>query len=347
MVTETELSERAQLLLKALVEQYVADGRPVGSRTLSRDAGLKLSPATVRNVMADLEDMGLVVSPHTSAGRVPTVQGYRVFVDSLLTLQPLAESTIEQLRNELGIVNTTQDLISRASDTLSEVTNMAGVVMLPKLLFTSFQQIEFLPLSDNRILAITVHNDKEVQNRVIHTQREYSAAELQQAANYLSEQFRGQNLQSARRKLLEEMQQARDSMNRMMQAAIEMAEKVMDDEPDKGPDYVVAGQTNLMGFEELSDVEKLRRLFEAFTQKQDMLHLLDQAMNAQGIQIFIGNESGYEAFDDCSVIATPYKVDNEVAGVLGVVGPTRMAYDRVIPIVDITARLLGAALNPK
>jgi heat-inducible transcriptional repressor len=347
METETNLSERAQLLFRALVEQYVADGRPVGSRTLARDAGLTISPATVRNVMADLEDMGLVVSPHTSAGRIPTVKGYRLFVDSLLTLKPLEDVTIKQLRSELGMESSTQELINRASDTLSEITSMAGVVMLPKLNFTSFHQIEFVPLSDNRILAITVHNEREVQNRVIHTGRQYSAAELQQAANYLSDTFRGQNLRTARRKLLDEMQEARDSMNRMMQAAIEMADKVLDEEPDKGPDYVVAGQTRLMGFEELSNVDKLRRLFEAFTHKQDMLHLLDQAMNAQGIQIFIGNESGYEAFDDCSVITTPYQVDNEVAGVLGVIGPTRMAYERVIPIVDITARLLGAALNHK
>lgn len=342
------LSERAQHLLKVLVERYIREGQPVGSRALAREAGLDLSPATVRNVMADLEELGFIRSPHTSAGRVPTVQGYRFFVDALLTVKPLESVEVQRMRQSLDPDLNTQKLVESASALLSGITRMAGVVTMPRRDRMAFNHIEFLSLSDNRVLAILVLNEREVQNRVIHVNRHYSADELQQISNYLNTEFLGKDLQTIRRILVEEMQEAREHMNRLMLAAVEMAEKLLDQEADKEDDYILAGQTNLMEFAELSNIEKLRQLFEAFNRKRDILHLLDQCVRAQGVQIFIGEESGYEPLDECSVVTAPYTAgDGTVLGVLGVIGPTRMAYERVIPIVDVTAKLLAAALNPK
>jgi heat-inducible transcriptional repressor len=338
------LSERAQYLLKVLVQRYIRDGQPVGSRTLSRDSGLDLSPATIRNVMADLEDLGFVRSPHTSAGRVPTEHGFRFFVDSLLRVQPLDQSDVHRVRLTFSPTQLPQQLVASASNLLSDITRLAGIVTLPRREQLRLRQLEFLPLSDQRVLVILVVNNSEVQNRVIRTARVYSPSELQQAANYLNALFAGRDLFAARRQLLVEMQEAHDGMNRMMLAAIEVAEQAFAVE-DQAEDFVVAGQTNLMDFAELGDMEKLRHLFEAFNEKRRVLHLLDSALRAERIQIFIGQESGYEAFGDCSVVAAPYRMDDKVVGVLGVIGPTRMPYERVIPIVDLTARLLGAALN--
>lgn len=340
------LGERAQHLLKILVERYIRDGLPVGSRALARDAGLDLSPATIRNVMADLEELGFVRSPHTSAGRMPTVQGYRFFVDALLKVRPLDLGEVQRLKQSLDPDLNPQRLVESASTLLSGVTRMAGVVTMPRREHVAFSHIEFLPLSENRVLAILVVNQREVQNRVIHVNRGYGMDELQQVSNYLNAAFKGKDLNRARETLLGEMQEARENMNRLMVAAIEMAEKVFEREPEK-EDYILAGQTNLMDFAELSNVETLRHLFEAFNQKRDILHLLDQCIRAQGVQIFIGEESGYDALDECSLVTAPYSVEGKVLGVLGVIGPTRMAYERVIPIVDVTAKLLGAALNPK
>lgn len=340
------LGERAQHLLKVLVECYIREGQPVGSRTLARNAGLELSPATIRNVIADLEDLGFVRSPHTSAGRVPTVQGYRLFVDALLTVKPLHTNEVQQLRQSLDPDLNSQKLVESASALLSGITHMAGVVTMPRREHAAFRHIEFLPLSDNRVLAILVINEREVQNRIIHVNRRYGLDELQQISNYLNMEFKGKDLDTVREALLREMQEVREGMNRMMLAAIEMAEKVFEQQPEK-EDYVLAGQINLMGFAELSNVEKLRQLFDAFNQKREILHLLDQCVRAHGVQIFIGEESGYQVLDECSVVTAPYLVDGQVLGVLGVIGPTRMAYERVIPIVDMTAKLLGAALNPK
>ena len=341
------LNERAQHLLKVLVERYIREGQPVGSRALAREAGLDLSPATIRNVMADLEELGFIRSPHTSAGRVPTVQGYRFFVDALLTVKPLESLEVQRMRQSLDPDLNTQKLVESASALLSGVTRMAGVVTMPRRDHMAFSHIEFLALTDNRVLAILVFNEREVQNRVIHVNRHYGADELQQISNYLNTEFLGKDLQTVRRILVEEMQEAREHMNRLMLAAIEMTEKLFDQESNKD-DYILAGQTNLMDFAELSNVEKLRQLFEAFNQKRDILHLLDQCVRAQGVQIFIGEESGYEVLDECSVVTAPYTAgDGTVLGVLGVIGPTRMAYERVIPIVDATAKLLAAALNPK
>ncbi len=341
---EPKLDDRAQHLLRALVQKYIRDGQPVGSRTLSRDSGLDLSPATIRNVMADLEEMGLVRSPHTSAGRVPTPQGFRFFVDTLLTMQPPESNEVQRLREQLDPDRDLPHLMATTSSLLSEVTRLAGVVTLPKREQLKLRQVEFLPLSGQRVLAILVVNDREVQNRIIHGRRDYQRSELERAANYLNANFMGRDLRDARQQLLTEMRTARETMNDMMLAAIEMADKAFVSEKERD-DFVMAGQTNLMGFAELADMDKLRQLFDAFSQKEHMLHLLDGALHADGIQIFIGEESGYQVLDECSVVTAPYEVDGRVLGVLGVIGPTRMAYERVIPIVDVTARLLGSVLN--
>jgi len=341
----TDLSDRAQAMLRALIDRYVRDGQPVGSRTLAREAGLELSPATVRNVMSDLEELGFVCSPHTSAGRVPTVQGYRFFVDTLLTVQPLDNRAIESIRLELALDQTPKDLVESASGLLSGITQLAGVVTLPRQEHPLFKRVEFIALSGSQVLAILVTGDDEVQNRVLNTKKLHSAAELQQASNYLNELFAGKDLEEVRATLLHEMQETRTNMNSMMVTAMHMADQVL--EKNQNEDYVMAGQTNLMEFQELCDIDKLRKLFDAFNTKRDMLHLLDQCIHSDGIQIFIGDESGYRMLDECSMVTAPYSVDGQILGVLGVIGPTRMAYDRVIPIVDATARLLGAALNPK
>lgn len=344
---ESSLNERAQHLLKVLVESYIADGQPVGSRTLARIGGLELSPATVRNVMSDLEEMGFVQAPHTSAGRIPTVQGYRLFVDTLLEVQPLKVRLLEEVKGGLDPDMDPGDLVESASDILSRITQLAGLVTIPKQEHTSLRQVEFLQLSENRVLAILVMNKQEVQNRVIHLDREYSTPELQAAANYINSRYAGEDLRNLRERLLSELEAARQDMNAMMQAVVELGEKAFSPKPDAKDDFVVVGQMNLMEYEELSSVEKLRQLFEAFTGKRDILHILDQCISAQGVQIFIGHESGYDVLDDCSLVTAPYSTDGDMVGVLGVIGPTRMAYDRVIPIVDLTAKLLGAALNKR
>ena len=315
-------------------------------RVLSRDSGLDLSPATIRNVISDLEELGLVTSPHTSAGRVPTVLGYRLFVDTLLQVKPPMTREIQRLRIQLDETHDREQLVMNASAMLSEITRLAGVVTVPKPASPTLRQVEFLSLSNNQVLVILVVNEQEVQNRIITTSRTYSAAELQQAANYLTAHFRGADLHDVRARLVNEMHEAREAMNQMMLDAIVMAEKAFEPEEQRET-VMVAGQTHLMEYGDLADMEKLRNLFDAFSSKRDILHLLDQSLSARGVQIFIGEESGYSIFDDCSVVAAPYEVDGEVLGVLGVIGPTRMAYERVIPIVDVTARLFGAALNPK
>ena len=341
-----ELNERAQQLLKTLIECYIQDGQPVGSRTLARHSALDLSPATIRNVMADLEEMGLVSAPHTSAGRMPTAQGYRVFVNSLLKFQSLDSGEVMKLQRQLDPQGTLPDLIGRASNLLSGLTKLAGLVTVPRWEQAILRHVEFIGLSEDRVLAIFVINDSEVQNHVIRTQRHFTPSELEQAANYLNAHFVGKELQAVRTGLVAAMQDVKETVNALMQAAMEAAEKVIDNE-QKHPDYVLAGQTNLMGFAEFANLERLRQLFDAFAEKRDILHILDQCLRSDGVQIFIGDESGYELFGDCSVITAPYRAEGKVVGVLGVIGPTRMAYERVIPIVDITARLLGAALNSR
>ena len=344
---EESLSERAQLLLKALIESYIRDGQPVGSRALSRDSGLSLSSATIRNVMADLEDLGFVASPHTSAGRIPTDKGYRLFVDSLLKLKPLQHEEVEEIERRLKDASNGRALLQTVSQMLSSVSHMAGLVTLPNPHYVALSQIEFIGLSENRALAIMVMNNGEVQNRVVQLDRRYSGEELRRAANYLNEAFAGRSLPDVRAMLVRQLQETRQHMDQLMQDAIQVAQKVFDAKPDEQVEYVIAGETNLMGFAELGNVDRLRRLFEAFNEKHDILRLLDNCLRADGIQIFIGQESGYRILDDISVVTAPYMVDNQVVGVLGIIGPTRMAYERVIPIVDITAKLLGSALNAR
>lgn len=347
-ISDTVINERAQLLLKTLIERYIREGQPVGSKALAQDAGLDISPATVRNVVADLERLGLVSAPHTSAGRVPTQMGYRMFIDNLVTIKPLASGDVQTLASSLTPQSDVSQLVESASTVLSGFTQMAGVVMLPTQKPAALRQIEFLPLSENRVLAILVFNEQDVQNRVIHTSRAYALPELERIANYLNAQFMGRDVNSVRRGLLAEMEKAQASMDRLMRSAIEMAHKVFaDDDEPKAQDYVMAGETNLMDYEEMADVPRLRQLFDAFSEKQGILDLLDKSLHAQGVQIFIGQESGYEALDNCSVVTTPYSANDEVLGVLGIIGPTRMAYDRIIPVVDVTAKLLGTVLNQR
>ena len=352
---DDQLTERAQHLLRALIESYIRDGQPVGSRSLSRESGLQLSSATIRNVMADLEELGFVASPHTSAGRIPTDKGYRFFVDTLLHVQPVEEAAAAEIRRQLegrqaeAARESSKDLIATVSQLLSSVTRLAGVVTLPRAAEASITQIEFVGLSENRVLVVLVYGEREVQNRIIQLERYYSPDELKRASNFLNEQFRGRSLAQVRQEILRQLSETRAHMNQVMLDAISMAQHVFEAGTGGGDqlEYVIKGETNLMGVGELSSVEKLRRLFEAFNEKRDFLHLLDNSLRAEGVQIFIGHESGYQILDDCSVVTAPYGSADSVVGVLGVIGPTRMAYERVIPIVDMTAKLLGAALNSR
>lgn len=339
------MQDRAQILLKSLIERYIHDGQPVGSRTLSRQSGLQVSPATVRNVMADLEEMGLVTSPHTSAGRVPTAAGYRYFVDSLLTPQPLGPSELAKIRAGLSPAGE-GDLWHSVSALLSSLSAMAGVVTVPRAEHAVLRQVEFLPLSDNRVLAILVINEREVENRILNVDRDYSQSELERAANFLNDKFAGHRLPDIRKILRREIEAEQVRMNNMILNALSMAEQVFDpDQPGVRDDYVLAGQTNLMGFQEFASVERLRALFESLQQKRELLFLFESCLEGEGVQVFIGDESSYEVLDDCSVVTATYSLGGEVVGTLGVIGPTRMAYSRIIPLVDTTARLLGAALE--
>lgn len=342
-MSDPVINERAQNLLKVLVDRYIQDGQPVGSRTLSRDSGMELSAATVRNVMADLEELGLIRSPHTSSGRIPTARGYRLFIDSLLTVKPLDSGELLSLQQQIGTISGPDEALSSASSLLSELTSMAGVVTVPRHEQESLRQLEFLPLSGNRVLVILVLNEREVQNRIIDTTRNFTAAELQQMANYLNQTYAGREIREVRESLLMDMEQTKLDMNRLMSSAIEMAQRAF--QRGEEDDFVLAGETNLMAYSDMADMDKMRHLFEAFHRKSDILYLLDQSIHARGVQIFVGEESGFEVLEECSVVTAPYEAEGGVAGVLGVIGPTRMAYDRVIPIVDVTARLLGAALN--
>ena len=339
-----DLNERSLLLFKSLVEHFIHDGHPVGSRTLSRDTDLALSPATIRNVMADLEDMGLLRSPHTSAGRVPTARGFRLFVDSLLSVERMEEKMMQRMAREMAAEADVQHLVVRTSSLLSDITKLAAVVMLPRVRQSSLEHIEFITLSGNRILVILVLSNKEIQNRIIHTAKTYSLSQLQRTANYLNSTFRGKDLDTIRAEMLTELRELKEDVNELMQAAIEVAQKAFVS-PTAEDDVVISGHTNLMGVAELGDLDKLKRLFESFNQKRDILHLLENAINAKGVQIFIGEEAGYEVLDDCSIVTSPYQREGQVLGVLGVIGPTRMDYERVIPVVDVTARILGSVLN--
>lgn len=337
------LDPRARQLLRTLVAKYVADGQPVGSRVLAKSSGLDLSPATIRNVMSDLEELGLVAAPHTSAGRIPTVQGYRLFVDSLLEVRPLGEPQVEELRRELPAGATTPDLLNSASSLLSQVTHFVGVVTVPRHQEVPFRHIDFVPLDQRRTLVILVFIDGQVQNRVIELERAYAPSELEQVANFLNAQFSGQRLDEIRLRLLRDMQETSNQMNRLMAATVELAQQAFHTPPES--DMFVAGQTNLMGVHDAANLDRLRELFEAFQRKRDLLTVLERCSRAEGVRLFIGEESGFAALDNYSLITAPYGVQGRVLGVLGVIGPTRMAYERVIPLVQATAQILSGALN--
>ena len=335
------LDKRAQTLLKALVERYIADGQPVGSRTLSRQSGIDLSPATIRNVMADLEELGLIHSPHTSAGRVPTPRGYRLFVDTLLKVQPLELGEAAQIEGGIR-ADEPQRVLSTAASLLSSLSHFAGVVMTPRRT-SLFRQVEFLRLSERRILLIIVTPEGDVQNRILATERDYSPAQLVEASNYLNAHFAGRELEAIRLNLRGELSALRDDITSLMTTAITASEQAL---TEGNQPVVISGQRNLLGVADLSDsMERMRQLFDLFEQRTRLLELLDSSSRAQGVQIFIGGESQLVPMEELSVVVAPYSVDGRIVGTLGVIGPTRMAYERVIPIVDITAKLVTSALT--
>ncbi|GAA4327824.1 heat-inducible transcriptional repressor HrcA [Pigmentiphaga soli] len=333
------MDERARTLLKALIERYISDGQPVGSRTLSKV--FDLSPATIRNVMADLEDSGLIHSPHTSAGRVPTPRGYRMFVDTLLTVQPFEVDEASRIERLLPAAEP-QRVIAAAAGLLSKLSSFAGVVMAPRRT-QAFRQIEFMRLSEKRVLLIIVTPEGDVQNRMLSVQRDYTSAELTEVANFFNTHFGGKAFDDVRQTLQRDLSQLREDISRLMQQAVEAGTEVAADEADS---VVISGELNLLGVSDMTaDMARLRKMFELFEKKTDLLQLLDVSSRAQGVQIYIGGDSQLVPVEEVSVITAPYGVDGKVVGTLGVIGPTRMSYDRVIPIVDITARLLSNALS--
>jgi heat-inducible transcriptional repressor len=330
-----KLDDRAKVLLKALIERYIAEGQPVGSRTLSRASGLELSPATIRNVMSDLEELGLVASPHTSAGRIPTARGYRLFVDTMLTAR----------RDEFATPSLPPDqpqrVIAHAAQMLSNLSQFVGVVVSPRR-SSVFRHIEFLRLADRRFLIILVSPDGDVQNRVVHTAADYSQSQLAEAANYLNANYSGLTIEEVRERLKGEVEQLRSEIVVLMQTAVEASSEAMKEEDE----VVISGERNLLAVSDFSsDMTHLRRAFELFEQKTQLMRLLDVSSQAEGVRIFIGGESQIVPFEELSVVSAPYEVDGQVVGTLGVIGPTRMAYDRMIQIVDITSRLVSNALS--
>ncbi len=335
------LTDRAQILLKTLIERYIADGQPVGSKVLSQYSGLEISPATIRNVMADLEEMGFIASPHTSAGRIPTVRGYRLFVDSLLAVQTLEKVEIRSLREQLP-VDSPQRTIAAASQMLSQLTQFAGVVQTPRRSEVVLKHLEFLQLSDRRVLLILVTSDGDVQNRIIQTERQFGQTELIEASHFLNQHCAGRTLAALTHLVQSELVRLKSDIVTLMNAAVDAGNSMARAQED----MVIAGEHQLLGIADLSsNVTRMRQLFDLFEQKTSLLQLLELGGHAQGVQIYIGNESGLSPLDECSVVTAPYQVDGEVVGTLGVIGPTRMAYERIIPIVDITARLLSNALS--
>jgi heat-inducible transcriptional repressor len=338
-----ELDTRARRLLRTLIAQYLIDGEPVGSRTLSRSSGLDVSPATIRNVMADLEEAGLIASPHTSAGRIPTPRGLRLFVDSLIELQPLPRDEMVRLQRELPPGPTTvRDLVGNASVLLSAMTHFAGVVTVPRQTDFPLRHIDFVPLPDARVLVILVFSDNQVQNRVIQLAKPVEARELEQAANYINEHFVGLRVDDIRAHLLRELREASSELHQLLAKAVELAASSFAPQDE---DVLVSGQTNLMAYAELGNLDRLRELFEAFQKKNELLQLMETCAKAPGVRLFIGEESGFAALDGCSVVTASYGAQGRLLGAVGVIGPTRMAYDRVIPVVQATARLLSDALN--
>ena len=337
-------THRARRILSAIIDKYIEEGIPVGSKSLSLADNIGLSPASIRNVMSDLEELGFIASPYTSSGRVPTSKGYRFFIDSLLKLQPVEATELERIKKRVNLhESNSRELAISVSNTLSAITKLAGIVTIPKQQVTRLKEIDFIQLSEKRILAIIVMNETEVENRILQMKRDYSKDELKQASNYINTHYEGRSLSYIKKHLINELMQTKESVNSLMSDLIDIADQVLDfAEPDE---YIVAGQRRLMDFHELADIKKLKQLFDAFKEKQQLLELLEKSMSTNGIQIFIGEESGYKMFDNCTLITTPYTTEDGAIGVLGVIGPTRIAYQKVIPIVAITAKLLGKSLK--
>jgi heat-inducible transcriptional repressor len=336
------LSDRAQNLLKILVERYIADGQPVGSRSLSRFSSLELSPATIRNVMADLEEMGFVSSPHTSAGRIPTPKGYRFFVDTLLTVRPMDDGERQHLAEQL-MPDDPHRVVAAASQMLSDLTHFAGIVVSPRRRGAVLRHIEFFGLTEKRVLLIIVASDGDVQNRVLVTDRSYTPSQLTEAANYINQHYAGLEFDQLRTKVRGELLDLHRDISGLMQAAIAMGSEAMRPLADG---VVISGGRNLLEVDSISnDMQRLRRLFDMFESKTQLLELLEQSEHAEGVKIFIGGESTLVPLDECSIVTAPYEVDGQVVGTVGVIGPTRMAYERVIPIVDVTAKLVSSALS--
>ncbi len=338
-----ELDQRAQLLLKQLINQYTRDAQPVGSKNLAQLSGLDVSSATIRNIMSKLEHLGLVDSPHTSAGRIPTQAGYRFFIDSLLEVNDLGQQARKTISDSFGTNLTSSGLIRSASDILSNITHLTGVVSLTHTAPAEIRHIEFMRLSEQRILVILVINKDEVHNKVIQADRDYSDDELRQATQTLGQYLIGKNFHDARHLLLDELSGLKSDVNTIMETVLGAMEEVCDDSGND--ELLTSGERNLLEYAELSDINKLRDLFNVFNEKKELLKLLDGCTSAEGVEIFIGSESGHSVLSDCSVVGAPYHINGEIVGVLGVIGPTRIAYEQVIPVVDVTAKLLSSALN--
>lgn len=342
-----DLDPRARQLLRTLIARHIRDGEPVGSQTLVRKAGLDISAATVRNILADLEEAGFLSSPHTSAGRVPTTQGYRLFVDSLLQVKPLPEPERVQLRHGIGAATGTRSALGSTSELLSAMTHFVGVVSAPKRGQRAVRHLDFVALDDQRVLAVLVYADHEVQNRIIQTRHTYDRTELERIANFLNQHFAGLPLADIRMGMLRELRHARNEMEQAMARTVALAEQALDGADDDAPEAILmAGQNRLIGVQDLADLDRLRDLFDAFASKREILQLLERTIHAPGVRIFIGEETGLAPLDGVSLVTAPYTAEGKVLGVLGVIGPTRMAYDRVIPVVQAAADVLGAALEP-
>jgi heat-inducible transcriptional repressor len=337
------LKPRSLKILQSLVRHYIRDGQPVGSGALARDAEIVVSSATIRHIMADLEQRGYLRSPHTSAGRVPTTQGYRLFIDHFISVQQPAIAEVEKMRGSLEGDHDAKSLVAKASSLLSGITQLTGIVTLPVQEKLVLRQVEFLPLSESRVLVVLVFNDHQVYNRIIHTKRNFSRRELELAGNFISEKFAQQDLLTVRLSLFDQIKQDRVDLEAMLNTVMDFAQQAKEQQQTK--DYVIQGQANLFAIEDDQSVENLKSLFAAFTEKNDILHLLDQSMAAQDIRILVGEESGYDVLENYSLVTAPYYSQGDVVGVLGVIGPRRMQYDKVISTVDITAKLLSSAFN--
>lgn len=345
------MKERDLILMKSLIESYVKQGTPIGSKALLKSSHLTVSPATVRNIMADLERQGLVLSPHTSAGRIPTTQGLRIFVDQLIKVRSLKTDIVEHVKSNLNPRQETKALLGNASNLLSDMTKMASLVQIPCQPVNRIQHIDFVPLSDKRLLVVMVLENDEIQNRVINVDRDYQRDELTQMANYLNQQLVGKDINNARQELFGQMLKEKQELDILLQKAIDFAEKGFEQSQDLATQsndaFHLSGQTNLVSMASHGQLENIDQIFNAFKQKQQIMGLLDRSLAAKGVKIFIGEESGSQGLSGCSIVSAPYKQQGKSVGVLAVVGPTRMQYDKVIPIVDVTAKMLSSALDYK